>query len=242
MARYRGRHRAPSSSINEKAAQAAVVGVAVLAPVILGAGTASAADNLDIIAQCESGNKNIPNSSGASTAGGYWQIVNGTWRAHGGTQFAPTAMQATRAEQRIVAERIVAARGSYADWNPSKPCWGGKISNAKHASGQEAATPAKPTKPAKPTTPKHAQPEKKTQEKKIVEKTITPQKAQTTQSLQAPRAQTQSAPGDILIRPGDTLSEIAKARGLSDYRVLYEKNRDTIANPDLIYAGNKLHV
>jgi ABC-type phosphate transport system substrate-binding protein len=77
---------------------------------------------LDRISRCESGNRNVPNSSGASSAQGYFQIVKGTWRAYHGTQFAPTAMGASYAEQRIVAERIMRGQGPGA-WRSSARCW-----------------------------------------------------------------------------------------------------------------------
>jgi hypothetical protein len=93
------------------------------------AGSASAAPVarggavLDRIAVCESGMRNVPNSSGASSAQGYWQIIRGTWRAYHGTQFAPTAMGASYAEQRIVAQRVMAGQGLGA-WSSSRHCWG----------------------------------------------------------------------------------------------------------------------
>jgi hypothetical protein len=54
-------------------------------------GSGSASSTLSLISQYESGNRNVPNASGpggtpASTASGYYQILNGTWR-----QFAPQA-------------------------------------------------------------------------------------------------------------------------------------------------------
>lgn len=99
---------------------------ATVAAAGLGLQGVASADTLSAIEQCESGGRNAKNPH--STASGYYQIVNGTWRAHGGTKFAPTARGATKAEQRIIAARIAAARGSYADWNASKHCWGSKAS------------------------------------------------------------------------------------------------------------------
>jgi len=87
---------------------------------------------------CESGGRNIENggdSGGASTASGYYQFVNGTWRRFGGTEFAARAIGATKAEQSIVADRAYAANG-LTDWEASRPCWEGKL--GRHASGQEA--------------------------------------------------------------------------------------------------------
>lgn len=104
---------------------------------------------LEIIAECESSNSNIPEHTGTTTASGYWQIVNGTWRAHGGEQFASRAIDASRAQQKIVALRIAAERGSYADWDPSKECWGPKISGAPDGNAEPAAVPATARTPKK---------------------------------------------------------------------------------------------
>lgn len=56
------------------------------------------------VVQCESGGRNLPpNSAGAS---GYYQIIPSTWQAYGGSQYAPSAYQATAQEQAVVASRI----------------------------------------------------------------------------------------------------------------------------------------
>lgn len=97
---------------------------------------------LEIIAECESGNRNIPESTGTTTASGYWQIINGTWRGNGGEEFAPRAIGASRDQQKVVASRIAATRGSYADWDPSKKCWGPKISGEPSGNAEVADVPA----------------------------------------------------------------------------------------------------
>ncbi len=98
---------------------------------------------LKVIRDCESGARradgtaipgtarNVPNSSGASTASGFYQITRGTWLGNGGGQFAPTALQATFEQQTIVAKRIVAnAGGTFRDWDASAGCWRGAIAAA----------------------------------------------------------------------------------------------------------------
>jgi nucleoid-associated protein YgaU len=122
-----GKHRAPTHT-GRTLAQIALTGAG--AATLMGAAApVASATNWDPIITCESGNQNINNaSSPKSSASGYLQIIDGTWRGHGGTEFAARAIGATKAQQIIVAERIVAARGSLADWNASKKCWGPKLS------------------------------------------------------------------------------------------------------------------
>jgi hypothetical protein len=62
----------------------------------------------DRLAQCESGGNW---SSNVGTFDGGLQFHPGTWRAYGGTQYAPAANQATREQQITVAQRVLAAQG-----------------------------------------------------------------------------------------------------------------------------------
>jgi septal ring factor EnvC (AmiA/AmiB activator) len=64
------------------------------------------------IVQCESGGQNLPpNSAGAS---GYYQIIPGTWRLHGGR--GPAAWKASKAEQDRVASRIWNGGAGASQW------------------------------------------------------------------------------------------------------------------------------
>ena len=148
--RYRGRHRAPSAA-GRTAARIATAAAAVTAPLVIApAAFASPPGVADAIAICESGNTNVDRQAtdGASTASGYYQFVNDTWRAHGGREFAPRAVQATKTEQTVVFERVYAANG-LKDWEASRSCWQPKmgrheVKTGRHASGQE--THAAPTR------------------------------------------------------------------------------------------------
>jgi resuscitation-promoting factor RpfA len=101
------------------------------------------------IVSCESGGRNIPNA--VSSASGYYQVIDGTWRDYGGEAFAPRAIDASREEQTVIAERIYADRGLQ-PWDSSRPCWAGRV--GKHASHDEAPRHAKRSA----TTPRHAKP------------------------------------------------------------------------------------
>ncbi len=109
MARYRGRHRAPSTT-GRTIARTALAGAVAGAP-LLAAPTANAAPDSvwDRVAQCESsGNWNI--NTGNGFFGGL-QFTSSTWRAFGGGAFADSANQASREQQIIVAERVLAGQG-----------------------------------------------------------------------------------------------------------------------------------
>lgn len=86
---------------------AAVAGAMAVAPIALGAGTASADSvNWDAVAQCESGG-----NWAIATGNGYYgglQFSPGTWSANGGSGMPN---QASRAEQIRVAENVLRTQG-----------------------------------------------------------------------------------------------------------------------------------
>ena len=66
----------------------------------------------DAIAMCESGqNWHLRASNRTGTYGGGLMIRDNVWRHYGGTEFAPTADRASKAEQIEIAERILADVG-----------------------------------------------------------------------------------------------------------------------------------
>lgn len=68
------------------------------------------ADRWDRLAQCESGGRwDYPPVAGGFSGGIMFHV--GTWRAMGGEEFAPDAWQATRDQQIVVAERVLAVSG-----------------------------------------------------------------------------------------------------------------------------------
>ena len=149
MARYRGRHRAPSTT-GRTIARTALAGAVAGAPLLVAAPAANAAPDSvwDRVAQCESsGNWNI--NTGNGFFGGL-QFTSSTWRAFGGSQFADSANRASREQQIVVAERVLAGQG----WGAWPVC-----SRKAGAAGQpvtvRATTPAAP-KPAPAAAPKPA--------------------------------------------------------------------------------------
>jgi resuscitation-promoting factor RpfA len=50
------------------------------------------------------------------------------------------------------------------------------------------------------------------------------------------------ATGRYTVRHGDTLSTIARVHGFTNWRRLYEANRDKVYDPDLIFPGQVLRI
>jgi LysM repeat protein len=139
MARYRGRHRAPTNT-GRFLARTAIAGAATVAPMAVAAPAAHAEGGTvwDKLAQCESsGNWAINTGNGFS---GGLQFTPSTWRAFGGEG---RAHDASRVEQIIVAERVLAKQG----WGAWPAC-----SRKLGLSGTPA--PIRKAPDAKPTTPK----------------------------------------------------------------------------------------
>lgn len=105
-----GRHRKPTTS-NVSVAKIAFTGAVIGGGSMALAGHASAATDgeWDQVARCESGG-NWSINTGNGYQGGL-QFNRGTWAAHGGGEFAPSAHMATREQQIAVAERVLATQG-----------------------------------------------------------------------------------------------------------------------------------
>jgi LysM repeat protein len=109
MARYRGRHRAPSTT-GRTLAHTALAGAVVGAPLLAAPAANAAPDSVwDRVAQCESGG-NWSINTGNGFFGGL-QFTPSTWRGFGGVQFADMPNRATREQQIVVAERVLAGQG-----------------------------------------------------------------------------------------------------------------------------------
>ena len=146
MARYRGRHRAPSTT-GKTIARTALAGAVAGAPLLAAAPAANAAPDSvwDRVAQCESsGNWNI--NTGNGFFGGL-QFTASTWRAFGGNVFADSANHASREQQIVVAERVLAGQG-----------WGAwPVCSRKAGATGEAVTAAQHPRAPRPSPARRAQ-------------------------------------------------------------------------------------
>ncbi|MEU0588106.1 transglycosylase family protein [Streptomyces sp. NPDC006132] len=137
----------PDARKNQVRTTAVLAGAALLAPLglLAATGNAAAADSgvWDRIAQCESGgNWHI------NTGNGYYgglQFAASTWRAYGGTAYAPTADRASRSQQIAVATKVQQAQG----WDAWPTCSGrAGASGGAPATGPVSAPESAPAKPS----------------------------------------------------------------------------------------------
>ncbi|MCT9009854.1 LysM peptidoglycan-binding domain-containing protein [Streptomyces rhizosphaerihabitans] len=212
---------------NRTRTTAVLAGAALLAPLglLAATGDAAAADSgvWDRIAQCESGgNWHI------NTGNGYYgglQFSAGTWRAYGGTAYAPTADQASRSAQIAVASKVQSAQG-WGAW-PTCSARAGAYGNAPASSGAGSAAGTATTKSAPRSAPAKREPAKE------------PAKAPARPSGHVNRG---SSRGDYTVREGDTLSAIAARHGTT-WRKIYADNKTVIGgDPDLIVPGQRLDI
>ncbi|WP_171111982.1 MULTISPECIES: transglycosylase family protein [Streptomyces] len=208
---------------------AVLAGAALLAPLGLLAvsGNAAAADGgvWDRIAQCESGgNWHI------NTGNGYYgglQFSAGTWRAFGGTAYAPTADQASREQQIAVATKVQRVQG-----------WGAWPTCSARA-GAYGSAPAAPDASAGNWAPTQSSQSQRSQSQS------SPSPSRSSQPAQAParesgRTDRDASRGDYTVRQGDTLSGIA-ARNGTTWQRLYAANKAVIGgDPDMIVPGQRL--
>ncbi|WP_030981488.1 transglycosylase family protein [Streptomyces sp. NRRL WC-3744] len=201
---------------------AALAGAALLAPLglLAATGNAAAADNgvWDRIAQCESGgNWHI------NTGNGYYgglQFSAGTWRAYGGTAYAPTADQASRSAQIAVATKVQQAQG----WGAWPVC--SARAGASGAAPAAARTGSSGTATHDGGATTRSAPVRSTRAK-------APERPATTTRRGASH-------GDYTVRQGDTLSTIAARHGTTWQRI-YAANKAVIGDdPNLIVPGQRL--
>ncbi|MEV0317281.1 transglycosylase family protein [Streptomyces sp. NPDC050658] len=225
----KGKHRRPSKA-TRVATLAGVTGAAVAAP-LMAAGSASAAtaSEWDAVAQCEAGG-----NWSINTGNGYYgglQFSSSTWAAYGGTKYAATADQASKAQQIEIGEKVLAGQGKGA-W----PSCGVSLSGTAYNGGgaQESAPQQQPaqqpqSQPSAQTEAPKQQAAPKTESKKTVE-TPTGKKVK-------------KGDGEYKVKKGDTLSKIAEEHDVKGgWHKVYKLNGDIIDNADMIYPGQQLHL
>ncbi|MFH9677512.1 transglycosylase family protein [Streptomyces sp. NPDC017405] len=206
---------------------AALAGAALLAPLglLAATGNAAAADNgvWDRIAQCESGgNWHI------NTGNGYYgglQFSASTWRAYGGSAYAPTADQASRSAQISVATQVQQAQG-WGAWPVCSARAGAYGAAPAAARTGSAGTPSSQGGTTTKSAPAASAPAASAPAR-------TPERPATGTGRAA-------SSGGYTVREGDTLSIIAARHGTTWERI-YAANKAVIGDdPDLIVPGQSL--
>ncbi|MBQ0902296.1 transglycosylase family protein [Micromonospora sp. U21] len=182
------------------------------------AAPAQAAVNWDAIAQCESsGNWHI------NTGNGYYgglQFSQSTWAGYGGKKYAARADLASRGEQIAIAEKVLDGQGIGA-W-PTCGKKGGSSGGSAAKSSTKSTSKSDSTSKPRERSSRGQQPATRNHE----------------------RTAPSTGTGTYLVKPGDTLSEIAQAHHVAGgWQALYERNRQLIgADPGLIFPGQRLAI
>ncbi|RMI29656.1 transglycosylase family protein [Nocardia stercoris] len=131
-----GRHRKQTNSgrtVAKVAVTSAIIGGAGVA--LAGHASAAPESDWDKLAQCESGG-NWAINTGNGFQGGL-QFSQGTWASYGGTDYAPSANQASREQQISVAEKVLSAQS----WNAWPSC---SASLGLHSNAELRSAPYSP--------------------------------------------------------------------------------------------------
>ncbi|MGW0912440.1 transglycosylase family protein [Streptomyces sp. NPDC002784] len=228
----KGKHRRPSKA-TRAIAIAGVTGAAVAAP-LMAAGNASAAtaSEWDAVAQCESGG-----NWSINTGNGYYgglQFSASTWAAYGGTQYASTADQASKAQQIEIAEKVLAGQGKGA-W----PHCGTGLSSAAYTGGSGTGTGSSTGSSSEGGTETST---RSTEEQSASRSTERPAQKQKTVTTPTGK-KVKKGDGEYKVTTGDTLSTIAEEHDVKGgWEKLFKLNKDIVADADLIYPGQQLHL
>ncbi|EDY43383.1 transglycosylase family protein [Streptomyces sp. SPB074] len=231
----RGRHRRPQPPRIQRASLTVTAGGAGLALPLVAAGGATAAteQTWDKVARCESGGDWDINTGNGFYGG--LQFTTSTWKAFGGGAFAARADQATRAEQIVVAEKVLKNQGPHA-WptcgSRAGLARGGPAPAVRQASAPDATK-------ARPAAAPKAGPREKAAASAERLPTRRPSAAHGPDKTPQLRAGTARL---YTVVPGDSLSGIADERHVEGgWERLYALNRGTVgADPDLIRPGQHL--
>ena len=188
------KHRAIST--RRVIAVSATTGLAALAGIATAGGAQAASGSTwDAVAQCESGG-----NWSINTGNGYYgglQFAQGTWESNGGTQYAPRADLASRAQQIAIAENVLATQGPGA-W----PVCSVQAGLTAGGSAAPAPAPVEQSAPAEQAPAQQSAPAEQ----------AAPQATQPAPVQQAPAAQAAPARDLVehVIERGETTASIAK--------------------------------
>ena len=247
----RGRHRKPSNHARTLGLATAPLVAAIPMVAATASPSVAATSAWDRLAGCESGG-----NWGINTGNGYYgglQFADGTWDGNGGGKYASRADLASRAEQIVVAAKVLDGRG----WSPWPAC-SSRLGLGSDERREALATAADlaarlsgdsaGSQDNGDATADKAPADKTSADK--ADNTSVEQRASDNRGVQTERAtrgkhrKAPTAGGLYVVRSGDTLSGIARERGVpGGWQNLYRMNKKTIgSNPGLIRPGQRLQL
>ena len=222
----KGKHRRPSKA-TRAIAIAGVTTAAVAAPLMAsGSAFAATASEWDAVAQCESGG-----NWSINTGNGYYgglQFSASTWAAYGGTQYASTADQASKAQQIEIAEKVLASQGKGA-W----PVCGTGLSGASYNGGSAGSPSSGSGSDSGSSARTEQQSTSRSTERPAASKTVTTPTGK----------KVKKGDGEYKVVKGDTLSTIAQKHHVKGgWQKLFQLNKAIVQDANLIYPGQQLHL
>jgi len=233
----RGRHRKPSTHTrNLGLATASIVGAI---PLATSAPASAASSSWDRLAGCESG-QNWSINTGNGYYGGL-QFADATWDGWGGEKYASRADLATKAEQIVIAAKLVENSGwrSWPGCSSKLGLDGADRREALATADEYRARMNGSQSNGDATKSDGAKSDGTAAEKRAKDNRVSPERAS-----RGKHRKEKAATRAYVVRRGDTLSAIARKRDIpGGWKALYRINRSTIGkNPGLIYPGQRLRV
>jgi len=210
-------------------------------PLATASPAAAATSSWDRLAGCESGG-----NWGINTGNGYYgglQFADGTWDGWGGERFASRADLATKAEQIVIAAKLVENSG-WRSWPACSTRLGLGAEERREALATAEEYKARIT--GGQTTGDATESAQRDGDR--ADGTAAEQRAKdnrpTTERATRGKHRKTTVAGTYAVRPGDTLSAIARKKDVpGGWQNLYRINRDTIGkNPGLIFPGQRLQL
>ena len=228
----RGRHRKPSNHARNVGLATAPLFAAI--PMVTASPASAAGNPWERLAGCESGgNWHI------NTGNGYYggvQFSDPTWDGNGGERFASRADLASKAEQIIIAARVLEGRG----WSPWPACSSRLGLGAEER--REALAIAEDYRQQLRGDQTNGDATQPVDREEKAEAQAREARVTTERATRGKHRKSASVKGTYVVKRGDTLAGIARSKGVpGGWQSLYKINKDTIGrNPGLIFPGQRL--
>jgi LysM repeat protein len=232
MQYHQSKHAAAKKiSLKQRAAGVGIAGAATVLGGIAMAGSAKADSSVwDRVAACESGG-NWHINTGNGFYGGL-QFTKSTWLGYGGGAYAARADLASKSQQIAIAQRTLASQGPGA-W----PVCSVRAGLTRSNGGSSSWAPASRSTTRQAIAPKKVTTKKTYAAPKAQRTYVAPKKTNRVSTYVAPKVNTGKGK-KITVVSGDSLSKLAEKYEIKGgWQALFNANRGSIQNPNLIYVG-----